>query len=334
MSRILVYEFICGGALADQPLPESLAAEGWAMLSSVVEDFSRLGGMEVWTTLDSRIKKTLPAKVKKFSPKGERKALKALAMECDCVLVIAPETRGILLEREAWLRDSSARWIGCASAAIDITTDKLRLGNHLSANGVPALTGRPLQSEIIERLEFPMVIKPRDGAGSENTFLVHSEKEFRTVLSLLHPEEGQFIYQSFCPGQPASVAFMCGPEGMTALPPCSQNLSGDGRFKYLGGRVPLEKKLSERATCLASQAVGAVDGLLGFVGVDLLLGDESEEDRVVEVNPRLTSSYVGLRQAVDVNLAEQLLARVEGLPGSVVLPARRNIEFLADGGWM
>jgi predicted ATP-grasp superfamily ATP-dependent carboligase len=334
MPRILVYEFICGGALADQPLPDSLASEGWAMLSSVVEDFSKVEGMEVWTTLDSRIKKSLPAEVKEFRLEEEREALQSLASDCDYVLVIAPETGGILLERTVWLRNSSARWLGCSSTAIEITTDKFRFGNYVNENGLPALTGWLLQSENIEGLEFPIVIKPRDGAGSQDTFLVHAEDELRNAFDLLKGKEGQFIYQPLCPGQPVSVAFFCGPEGVTALPPCSQNLSGDGRFRYLGGRVPLKKKLADRATSLATQAVHAVDGLLGFVGVDLLLGGEPKEDRVVEVNPRLTTSYVGLRQAVDVNLAGQLLAIVDGVPRSAGLQAARDIEFRSDGGWM
>ena len=332
MPRILVYEFICGGALADQPLPDSLAAEGWAMLSAVVKDFGAIDGTEVWTTLDSRIHRSLAAEVKEFRPQEERDTLLCLASNCDYVLVIAPETDGILYERAVWLADSPARWLGCSPSAIELTADKFKLGNHLKDNGIPALAVQPLLLDALEGLEFPVVIKPRDGAGSESTFLVPSPDELLNALSLLNPQDGELVHQSLHPGEPVSVAFLCGPAGASALPPCNQHLSDDGRFRYLGGRVPLEEDLAVRATSLAAQALRCLDGLSGHVGVDLLLGSEPQEDRVVEVNPRMTTSYVGLRQAVDVNLAEQLLAIVEGA-GPSALRARKLIAFQAEGSW-
>lgn len=45
-------------------------------------------------------------------------------------------------------------------------------------------------------------------------------------------------------------------------------------------------------------------------GVDMVLGDEG--DFAIEINPRLTTSYVGLRSATDVNLAEAMVRIAEG----------------------
>ncbi|MDP6503809.1 MAG: ATP-grasp domain-containing protein, partial [Planctomycetota bacterium] len=267
MPRILVYEFICGGALADQPLPDSLAAEGWAMLSAVIEDLSAIDGTEVWTTVDGRINRLLAAEVKEFRPLEERDTLLRLASNCDCVLVIAPETDGALYERAVWLADSPARWIGCSPSAIELTADKFKLGNHLKDNAIPALTVRPLLLDALEEMELPAVIKPREGAGSENTFLVRSPDELRNALSLLNPQDGGLVHQPLHPGEPVSVAFQCGPAGLSALPPCSQRLSDDGRFRYLGGRVPLVEDLAVRATSLAARALRCLDGLSGHVGV-------------------------------------------------------------------
>jgi predicted ATP-grasp superfamily ATP-dependent carboligase len=80
-------------------------------------------------------------------------------------------------------------------------------------------------------------------------------------------------------------------------------------------------------------AVRAVPGLLGYVGVDVVLGEAADGggDAVIEINPRLTTSYVGLRRLARFNLAEAVLAVVAGkaLPG---LDWRKGpIRFLADG---
>ena len=54
-------------------------------------------------------------------------------------------------------------------------------------------------------------------------------------------------------------------------------------------------------------------GLQGYVGVDVVLGDD-RRDWAIEINPRLTTSYVGLRALARFNLAEAMLAAVRGDP--------------------
>ena len=110
---------------------------------------------------------------------------------------------------------------------------------------------------------------------------------------------------------------------MIALMPTWQDISDDGRFHYLGGSAPMPPTLAERAIDIARRAIDAVDGLRGYVGVDLILSDDG--DKVIEINPRLTTSYIGLKALSADNLMERLLQVVRGepvaeprwLPGSV-----------------
>jgi len=76
--------------------------------------------------------------------------------------------------------------------------------------------------------------------------------------------------------------------------------------------LPLSPVLNERAQQLALRAVGVVAGLFGYVGVDVVLGASNDADRVIEINPRLTTSYVGLRRLARFNLAEMLLLATGG----------------------
>jgi predicted ATP-grasp superfamily ATP-dependent carboligase len=89
--------------------------------------------------------------------------------------------------------------------------------------------------------------------------------------------------------------------------------------------------LSERATRLARQALAALPPAHGYVGVDLVLGAASDGagDAVIEVNPRLTTSYVGLRAAVRQNLARAMLQAVTG--GDLDITKADGVEFSADG---
>jgi len=56
---------------------------------------------------------------------------------------------------------------------------------------------------------------------------------------------------------------------------------------------------------IASAVAAAIPGLWGYVGVDLIEGPDGPV--VLEINPRLTTSYAGLRDAVGVNPAGLVL---------------------------
>ena len=56
---------------------------------------------------------------------------------------------------------------------------------------------------------------------------------------------------------------------------------------------------------MAERTVKAFPGLRGYVGVDLVL--TGKEVVVIEVNPRLTVSYVGLREVAGFNLAQSVI---------------------------
>ena len=136
----------------------------------------------------------------------------------------------------------------------------------------------------------------------------------------------------FHPGLAASVAFLCGPNHRIPLAACRQHLTQDGRFGYLGGSLLWETELAARATSLAQRALAVLPPAVGYVGVDLVLGNASDgsEDVIIEVNPRLTTSYVGLRAMTDDNLA---LAMLEIAAGREFLPRFRRdpLEFSAKG---
>ena len=125
---------------------------------------------------------------------------------------------------------------------------------------------------------------------------------------------------------------LCGPAGNHALPACQQLLSTDGAFAYLGGRLPLPPPLDGRARKLAQAAIEALPQPRGYLGVDLILGeaDDGSGDYVIEINPRLTTSYVGLRALARTNLAAAMLAVAAGQSPNLCF-GDEQVEFTADG---
>jgi tyramine---L-glutamate ligase len=107
----------------------------------------------------------------------------------------------------------------------------------------------------------------------------------------------------------------------------------DGTFKYLGGLLPLSDRLAARASSLAAKAVSTLSDSLGYLGVDMVLGDcpDGSTDYVIEINPRLTTSYVGLRSACKGNIAEAMLAVAQGIQTPSLAFDVNPRRFFTDG---
>ena len=99
---------------------------------------------------------------------------------------------------------------------------------------------------------FPVVCKPRFGAGSQATFLARDAAELAALVAATE-WPGPRIVQPFVPGTPVSAALIVGKANTIALLPAAQDLSNDGRFQYQGGVLPLPEALAERAVRLAQR---------------------------------------------------------------------------------
>jgi tyramine---L-glutamate ligase len=319
--RVFVYEYMTATGTGREPgSPDhGMYLEGRAMRDARAEDWARIAGVEV-VTLDQHVEED-----------GDfEHEIWRIAEGCRWSVITAPECGGIL-ERYCWsVYTSAGRLLGPTPDAVRLTSAKLALAEHWREHSVPTPATTDREPTACEA--FPVVWKPQDGAGSTDTFLIRDRFELAQALALRDPAR-PMILQEFVPGRAVSVAFLCGPRGNVPLLPCFQLLSGDGRFKYQGGELPIPHDLASRAVKHASRAVECVPGLLGFVGVDLVLGDapDGSQDHAIEINPRLTTSYVGLRALADFNIAEVMLRVASGEPVGALRWKPGRVWFAADG---
>jgi predicted ATP-grasp superfamily ATP-dependent carboligase len=152
------------------------------------------------------------------------------------------------------------------------------------------------------------LIKPVDGVGCLDSGLL-------SVLGM--PENCErFIVQPHLQGDKTSLS--CLFKGGAAWLLCvnRQQFSFEsGRYQLTGIEVNIAVNV-ERYLPLLDKLARAFPELWGYVGVDLI---ETEDALLVlEINPRLTSSFVGIQAATGVNVCVCVMQLLNATP--VIMP--------------
>jgi len=341
--RILVHEFVSGGGCAGREAPTSLVREGLAMRTALVADLAAIGRHDVVMTTDGRFHRAAPAGVEVVDLSRGRLPLGELMASADAVWIVAPETGGCLERLASRVERTGKALLGSSAAAIRRAADKARLPRRLARAGVrhPESIALELGTDACvaaRHLGYPLVLKPRRGAGGRGVHLVHDPRELRRVLAAWrrHADRSSgigaldqpLLVQRYVRGTPASVSLLADGRSAVVLAVNAQRMRVSGGFSYRGGSTPLDHPHAAAAADAAVNACATLPGLRGFVGVDLVLSDNGPV--VIEVNPRLTTAYLGVRAVLDENIAALTLAACRG-----VLPARprvrQRVRFTASG---
>ena len=335
--RVFVYEYASGGGLALRGVPASLAREGAAMRAALVADLSALGH-QIVTTADARRRPDLPPGVEivdlPADDRARNRVLDRAIRAVDAVWLIAPETDRCLERLAARVERQHRTLLGPGADAIRHASDKARLPRRLAALGLRHPTTRTLgrgvdPARVAEAIGYPIVLKPARGAGSHGVRVAARPGELRQAAAPARraTRDGRVIMQEHVRGAAASVSLLAdGRGGTVALAVNSQTLGSS--FSYRGGRTPFDHPLAPRAAAAALAVCQSLEGLRGYVGVDVIVTDTDVV--VIEVNPRVTTAYLGIRAAVDGNVAALALSACAGRLPSAPLVSRR-VHFSSAG---
>ena len=319
--NLLIFEYISGGGYADAKLSGSILSEGYGILRSLISD-CKAAGHHVTTFLDSRLMAFNPPNeadkiVSVSAPNEVYVRLRELSSLVDAVYVIAPESGQILEKLLETIAVSGGTSLNCEIDAIKLVSNKMTTYERLKKLGLKVpetvLLGINEKPEnirgLIKELGYPLVFKPINGVSCTGLSLVKDENDITGASKKVARESmsKQFIVQKLIMGRAASVCVISTGDKAVSVTLNRQFVtlaSPDEPSGYYGGTVPFNHASEEKALKTAERAVEAVCGLKGYVGVDLILADE--EPVVIEVNPRITTSYVGLKRAVNFNPAEAI----------------------------
>lgn len=320
--KLLVYEHVSGGGFVEERLSPSTLSEGYGMLNSLISDF-KAAGHNVTTLLDSRIKAFNPPieadNITSISSSNElNKKLKKLSESVDAIYVIAPESGQTM---QKLVETCGGLSLNSQTSAIEKASNKTTAYQLLKRNGlaVPETVMINLNDDlghvrrITEQLGFPLVFKPTNEIGCCGLSVVENETLMPAAIKKIAQESSSkhFLAQKLIRGINASVSVVS--TGKKALPLTLNRqmvilASPFEKSSYNGGVVPFDHMLKAEALRAAKRAVESISGLRGYLGVDMVLTESGPV--VMEINPRLTTSYIGLRKAVNRNLAQVIIDTV------------------------
>lgn len=318
--KIFVHESITGGGSGSSTIAPTLLAEGRMMLEALLADLIRVEDHQLVALIDrgqvGRITRHPRLLVKEVRG-GDHHAFGKMVEETDATLVIAPEKAGLLEGLTSIIEAKGKIVLGSSSVAVKTAGDKALTYQALKASGIPTPQTHLVRHSddmvpLARHLGYPVVVKPLDGVGCQGVFVVRHETGLRRAVAAASRETGQEIQlmQPFVRGVHASVSLLT--NGVRGLPVTLnlQVIRGRTRLSYCGGRVPLDHPLRPLAFRRAEEVVQAIPGLKGYVGIDVVLTDRDAV--VIEVNPRLTTSYVGVRKVLRQNLGAMILTAATG----------------------
>lgn len=276
-----------------------LAPEGAAMLATISESLERCGYDVVM-------------------PEGSdfEGEIRRLAPGCDVGLVIAPDH---LLFRYTHLLEQFTHNIGCGSMNAAVCANKRQTAAILARNGIAVPP---------DAREGRRVVKPVMGCGAQGVRLTDEEAGTDELA------------QTYLYGETLSVSLVgsrvsgnvCeyysgAPPLLLAINRQEIDIDGDGCLQYLGGETPVHPDREEEIVSVAVNAANIL-GCQGYTGIDIIAGDRIY---VVDVNPRPTTSLIGIAEVMEEEIADVLIGASRGkAPTKVHLSGR--VRFDKDGG--
>lgn len=305
--KLLLLEYITAGGLNREPLSTALLQEGAMMRDALLRDFADISRLEVMTTYDLRLPRpeNLAQAVAIDANTDPEAIWRAMLNDCDAALIVAPETGGILAKLTSMIEAANKLNLGCDLAAVQIASDKYATYEVLIQAGIETIpTYHAKDLATLKDSIHGYMLKPRDGAGCDQTYFCRAQVELTKFLN--HHSIENFIVQPYQTGKAASISALFKAGQAWVLSCNEQRIDITEQHVMLKGCTV--NALAEYQECfhaLASDIAQAIPALNGYVGIDVIITNETM--LVVEINPRITTSYIGLRKSLNYNPARLML---------------------------
>ena len=151
-----------------------------------------------------------------------------------------------------------------SSYVVNIGNDKWEMYKVFNAAGIPVMYTQRT------KLPYPFVMKPVDGHGGENVYLIKNADEYESVISNIPDErQGDLIYQVIATEKGRDIrVYVVGGIILTAMERIAVDTEKDFRSNYSLNGNAKEHVLTDEELKLAAKVADHIKA--DFVGIDLI----------------------------------------------------------------
>lgn len=323
--KIFIFEFVSGGGFNGLNIPSSLFCEGYSMLKSLIEDFHRLG-FEITTLLDKRITFLTPYLKTDYislvdTSDNYLDKYKQMILKSECCFIIAPEFSNILYKLTKIAVNYNKEIYSIGLEGIKLGSSKINTYRFFKQSDVPTPETHVIPTvengldldfvyKKFDELNQSIIIKPEDGVGAESVIHINNETQiskFYESQNISFDSSRTYILQRFIEGYDMSISLI-GISEENQITPFILGINDQNVFlpkgcfgsQYNGGMTPsvnfnlIQESLNEFLQKLD------LFHFKGYFGIDFIFTRENSF-QFIEINPRLTTSYLGIRNIYDAN---------------------------------
>ena len=317
--RVVVFEYISSGVCKPESLYPDLIKEADLMVNELGQRMTEAGCDLVLFRSRSLPPPLFEAEIILLGEADDwNTVLEEQLHNADAYLPLAPESDALLENLCLKAEQTHCTLLNTSAHGVRETSNKQYTLKKLAAHRIPCVS-----CYHIDQCTFPMsedvVIKPNNRLACEYTFLIRAG-DIPTSSQKQHAQ----ICQPYLQGTNASLSIIYAADSK----PCVLGVNRQETtvveqncFQLNACRVNALAHLELDFEGLASDVRECFTGLLGYVGIDIIICDDIPY--ILEINPRLTTSFVGLARTTGVNPCAMLLAAVCGEP----LPCPKRGEF-------
>ena len=296
MKKILIYEHFTGGGLLNEDLSSDLMNDAKLILLSIMKSCDRSYNYDYNYFLDYRL---TDYRTDRSIITNESEDLYNLSLikKYDYILPILPEIDSNLSNYVKFIEKNNIKKIISDTRTIDICSDKLIFYEYMTKHTIPVIP--TYKSLNFKNRSDKYILKDRLGAGCSYVRLTKKNE-----LEVYYSEN--MIVQPFIDGDHYSLSVFFSKSNFRLLTINKQNIGTTNCMLSLKSLIiNVNQNLYLDILPIISNIKNSLPGLFGFVGIDFLL--RGRQIYIVEINPRLTTSFSGLYETIGCNMIDLLI---------------------------
>ena len=298
MKKILIYEYITGGGLLNEDLTSSLMNEANMITASINDCCHKSKYFTHNSFRDYRLSGTNDKEFIILRDNSKIYDLEFLR-EYDYVLPVLPEIDMELYEYVKYLEEHGINAVISNSDTIKICSDKLKFYKYCKKYSLPSInTYEKYNNSLKNKL---VMIKDRYGAGCSYNEVVKNTKNNGKIGN-------NKVIQPYINGDDFSISIYFTKKNFKVLTVNKQLIEyRNNKARLQSIIVNIKNKSYLKVLSLISSIKNIFPGLYGFVGVDIIVNEDAIF--LVEINPRLTTSFIGIYDTIGINIIDLISSK-------------------------